>query len=319
MPKEKELENQEVDQDENEQETETEETEDEEDDTSTEESDESDEEESDDEEGESSDKPKDKTQKRIDQLTAAKKTLEEQLTESKEALDQARVRSKFFEEKLAKAEQAYSKGVSQAWTFKGKDIYQLTNREFEEAIDMLLTGAEASQTEAERKEWMQQLKECNILRGRGQDIAEQKDKVDQNEQALWEYEWGLVSKALLEKAPQLKEHAIKLNKLISPIFLNRKKDDDAEFAYIELAKGGVSAKFRHVVELMKREGIYDEIQKEDYKKTPNPGNTVGKGSKSTTGSETKTFTRAQIAKMSLAEFERNEKAINKALSKGQIR
>jgi len=313
---EKELEGQELDQQE---EQETEETEDEEGAEPTEETEES-EEESEGEEGEKADdKPKDKVQKRIDQLTAAKKSLEEQLSESKEALEEAREKGKFLEDELTKAKQSYGTGVSNLWTKNGKHMYELTNKEFGDVVDMLVSAAENSQTEAERKEWMQQLKECNILRNSGQGIAEQEAQILQSEQDLWEAEWGLVSKALLEEAPQLKAHAEKLNKLIVPIFLNRKKDNDAKFTYRKLAEGGVDAKFKHVVALMKKEGIYDAVQKEDYKKSPNPGATVGKGSKSTTSSETKTFTRAQIAKMSLAEFTKNEAAINKALAKGQIR
>lgn len=313
-PEEKELESIETDQElEN---TEDEDTEEEE---STEETEESEEEESEEDKEESESKPKDKTQKRIDQLTAAKKTLEEQLTESKEALDDAREKNKFLEDELAKTKQSYGQNVSNLWTRNGKHMYELTNKEFSEVVDMLVSSAEASQTEDERKQWMKQLKECNLLRNSGQDIAEQEAHIEANEQSLWEYEWGLVSKALLEEAPQLKAHAEKLNKLIVPIFLNRKKDNEAKFAYRKLAEGGVDAKFKHVVSLMKKEGIYDAVEKEDYKTSPNPGKTVGKGAKSPVKGETKTFTRAQIAKMSLAEFEKNEAAINKAMSKGLIR
>lgn len=318
-PKEKELEGQEVDQ-ELEQDTETEETEDEEDAESTE--DKESDEEAEGEEGEQADgKPKDKTQKRIDQLTAAKKTLEEQLTESKGALDEAREKNKFFEDELEKAKQSYGQGVGvrNVWTSGGKQIYELTVKEFSDLVASFLHEAEKAKTDEEYREAMLRLKECNILRNSDQGIPEQQAQINQSEQDLWEVEWGLVSKALLEEAPQLKAHAEKLNKLIVPIFLNRKKDNDAKFTYRKLADGGVDAKFKHVVALMKKEGIYDTVQKEEYKKTPNPGATVGKGSKSTTSSETKTFTRAQISKMSMAEFTRNEAAINKALAKGQIR
>lgn len=291
-----------------------------EDDTEEESTEDAEESESEEEDKEESDpQPKDKTQKRIDQLTAAKKTLEEQLTESKEALEEAREKTKFLEDELLKTKQAYGQGVSNLWTKNGKHMYELTVTEFSEVVDMLLSNAEASQTEDERRQWMKQLKECNLLRNTGQDIAAQEASIANNEQSLWEYEWGLVSKALLEEAPQLSAHAEKLNKLIVPVFLNRKKDNDAKFLYRKLAEGGVEAKFKHVVALMKKEGIYDAIEKEDYKASPNPGKTVGKGAKSPTQGETRTFTRAQIKKMSVAEFERNEAAINKALSKGLIR
>ena len=308
MAKEKELEiaAAEVDDDQEENETLNEqETEEEE---STEESDQQ---ETEEEESDNNAKPKNKTQQRIDQLTAVRKTLEQELTESKEALEEAREKTKFLEDELVKAKQSYEQSVSNLWMRNGKHMYELTEAEFDEVVDICLGNGE---------EGIQQLKECHQLRKMGRSIQQEEAKIENAEAELWSHEWAVVSKALFEEAPKLKAHAEKLHKIIAPIFYNRKKDNEAKFTYRKLSEGGVEAKFKYVIALMKKEGIYDAIEMEDYTKSPAPGSSAGKGKKSPlTTSETKTFTRAQIEKMSLAEFAKNEKAIDKALSKGLIR
>lgn len=266
------------------------------------------------------DSGEDKDKPAADPIEDARKGLEEQLGKSKEALEEAREKNKFLEDELERQRQTYGTGVSEVWLYGGKHMYELTSKEFSDLIGNIISNAEKAKTDEEYQECMLYLKECNALRSKGEPLAEQHNRIEQAELELWQHEWGLVSNALLAEFPDLTKHVERLAQKIAPIFLNRKKDNDAKFSYRKLTEGdSVEKKFRYVLNLIKQEGIPTEAG--GKKKASTQIQTIGKGASSNAGggSGEKTFTRAQIAKMSLADYTRNEKAIDKALQAGRIK
>jgi hypothetical protein len=282
---------------------------------STEESESTEQEESAGETQEAEEKP-DKTQKRIDKLTAVKKSLEEAVNERQDQLDKAIDRIKFLESELEKDKQSFGRGVTQIYTWNGKQMYELSEEEFDEVVDTCLS---ADDPKAAR----QQLEECRKLRRQGKPLLEQQNEVEAEQQKVWMAEWKFVTDELLKVIPELKDYVGPLSNEIGPIFDKRNTDKKAAFLYQLLTDGKsekrVQSKLKYVNELMDELGISKKLQLQHYANDrPAPGSTVGKG-KAPVTSKTPSFTRKQIEAMTLEQFEKYEAQIDAAQKAGRIR
>ena len=252
-------------------------------------------------------------------LDVAQKSLEEELGKVREDLAEAKARTEFLEGELDKARQEYGNNTSQLWTYQGKHIYELTDKEYEQALDLLLEGANNADTDQSRRGYLNQIRDCQKLRHAGATLNYQEAVIEGREIDQWNKEWGIVETALLKEYPGLKAHVQTIGERIVPIFKNRKTDSDSRFLYRKLTDGfrgkdSVEEKFRHAVKVIKELGLLKEL---DIKGGSVP--TIGKATQNKVSGSSQKFTREQIEKMSLEEFERNEKAINEALRKRKIR
>ena len=251
-----------------------------------------------------------KAEKRINKLTAIKKSLEEQLKEAKEALDEAKEALDRKDKALTEEKQAFEFGFENIWTRNGKKMFELTEKEFDEVVDACLANPDP-------EEGKKLLAECRAQRDQGKPLLKKQEEVEKGEQQLWEYEWGLITKAVLDEEtgnPELGKHIDKLRSHIAPVFLNRKEDKELGILYRQLTEGGVDAKMKHLKRLLEKLDLYKLIESDI--ETPT---TIGQGKKAPASTKQKTFTRDQIAKMSAAEFEKNEAAIDKAMAEGRIK
>lgn len=259
-------------------------------------------------EEEKDDKADTKAEKRINKLTAINKSLQEQLKEAKDALDEAKEVLDRKDKALTEEKQAFTAGFETTWTKNGKQMYELTEDEFDDVIDSILSNDEPDK---------KLLAEIRAQRRQGRPLLKKQLEVETGEQQLWEYEWGIITKAMLDEEtgnPELKKHVDKLAAHIAPIFHKRKEDKELAILYRQLTEGGVDAKMKHLTRLMKKENLFKLIQSD----VELPA-TTGKGKKAPAATKEKTFTRAQIAAMSAEEFEKNEAAIDKAMKKGRIK
>lgn len=251
-----------------------------------------------------------KAEKRINKLTAVNKSLQEQLKEAKDALDEAKEALDRKDKALSEEKQAFQAGFENIWTKNGKQMFELTEEEFDEVVDACLANPDPEKGK-------QLLVECRAQRRQGKPLLKKQEEVEQGEQQLWEYEWGIITKAMLDEEtgnPELKKHVEKLASHIAPVFHKRKEDKELGILYRQLTEGGVEAKMKHLTRLMKKMDLFNLIQAD----VEIPA-TTGKGKKAPASTKEKTFTREQIAKMSAAEFEKNEAAIDKAMAQGRIK
>ncbi|MCE3234533.1 MAG: hypothetical protein K0Q50_713 [Vampirovibrio sp.] len=252
-----------------------------------------------------------KAEKRINKLTAINKSLQEQLKEAKDALDEAKEsldrKDKALEEER---KDIYSK-FEYIHTRNGKQMSELSDDEFDQLVDELYAHPDSA-------EGKKLLAECRAQRKLGKPLLKKQEEVEAGEQQLWEYEWGIITKAVLDEEtgnPELKKHVEKLASEIAPIFQKRKADKELGILYRQLTEGGVDAKMKHLTRLMKKMNLFTLIQPADVEAQA----TTSKGKKAPVTTKEKTFTRAQIAAMSAEEFEKNEGAIDKAMKAGRIK
>jgi len=252
-----------------------------------------------------------KAEKRINKLTAINKSLQEELAKAKEALEEAKETLDRKDKALSEEKASYAQGFEFIYTKNGKQMFELTEDEFDAVIDECLSNPDVEQGK-------KLLAECRAQRKLGKPIQQKQAEVEKGEQELWEYEWGLITKAVLDEEtgnPELKKHVDKLANQIAPIFLKRKEDKELGLLYRQLTEGGIDAKMKHLTRLMKKLDLFKLIQED----APTP-ETIGKGKKTpVSAGKEKVFTREQIAKMSLEEFEKNEAAIDKAMAEGRVK
>lgn len=267
------------------------------------------------EEPEKGDKADTKAEKRINKLTAINKSLQEELAKAKEILEEAKETLDRKDKALAEEKASLGQQFETLWTKNGKTMAEMTEEEFDAVIDECLGNADIEQGK-------KLLAECRAQRKAGKPIQQKQEALDKGEQELWEYEWGIISKAVLDEEignPELKKHFDKLKAEIVPVFQKRKEDRETGILYRQLVDGGVEAKMKHLTRIMKKLNIYKLIEQDDTTQQQTTG-TISKGKKSPALSGgPKTFTRAQIEAMSAAEFEKNEAAIDKAMRENRIK
>src|ERR1044072_7233634 len=131
-------------------------------------------------------------------------------------------------------------------------MYEMDQDAFDDLVGSYLGAADRTEDPEKRREFMATAREMRTQRKLGQPLAKKQETIEASESEVWLAEWGLISKALLDEEngnPELGKHLTELQKLIAPIFENRKKDDDARFLYRKLADGGVDAKLKHVLRI----------------------------------------------------------------------
>lgn len=195
----------------------------------------------------------------------------------------------------------------------GRSLYTLTPDEKDNLVDAILV-AELPAAEKSRRV---KLIESNYAKY--QDRQERAEKLaDERELNINNYEWQKVREAMLDKEdgdPRLEKYVAKISEWID----NQLKLKP--FKAVKLAAGGAEAKAKMVVEAIKALKIDEELDGSRKQSRPNlEPPAVGNGAKqNVSGKEKPRFTRKQIAKMSVEEFEKNEAEIFKAAGAGRIK
>lgn len=279
----------------------TDENEDDQDDDSNEEDDESDE----------KDHSNPKAEKRIATLTAKMKALEAQNSEMSQEIG-------FLEKELERKQVRYDNRYPEPLKFNGKPLAELTETEYNQALRNIrsLDGYTAEQKE--------QILDLAIdQREAGLPLQASKNEILQKQHQKWSGDWNAVESALTdpklvgEKAAKVfKQNATKIRDHIQGQ-INEKK-----FLQKALWEGGVDIKFEHAWKAIKALKLDKEAQLAAYSED-RPGVTSGTGKPGrrtpTSAPGKKTFTRDEINKMSMAEYLKNESAIDEQMAKGLIK
>jgi hypothetical protein len=257
------------------------------------------------EDKEEGDKPNQnqKVEKRINSLTAKLKAKDEELAEARDRISEL--------ERNTEEEKQDVLNQLPAINYNGKSIYDLTNDEFIEAVETCYSRDDL--TKEEKAQFVREAKEARkrYLEKIQPIFAEEMQNIKEAE-VVWQTEWGEVQREFLEMYPTIQEEIGNISEFMQDEFRKRP-------LLVKRLKKGTVEKFKYTLDVLKRLGIDKKLDKEEYAKDTAPGMTAGKGKASPSKSKTPTFTRAQIAKMSVAEFERNEKAIDAAQKAGRIR
>lgn len=267
--------------------------------------DEGDKEEDDSDEEKSEDKPNNRDQKiekRISSLTAKLKAKDEELAEARERISDL--------EKNVEEEHQYVISKLPAWEIKGRSIYEMSNDEFDDAVDFIYEldiPAEEKRDRVKtareaRREYFKQV----------QPIALENQQVTKEAETLWQKDWTTVETELLEMYPEIQGDIPRVKEYIQ-------KELQKRPLLVKRLRQNIVQKFKYTLDVLKELGIDKKLEQEEYAKDTAPGLKAGKGKASPSKSKTPTFTRAQIGKMSLADYEKNEKAIDAALKAGRIR
>lgn len=258
-----------------------------------------------DEDKEEGDKPNQnqKVEKRINSLTAKLKAKDEELAEARDRITEL--------EKNTEEEKQDVLSQLPAINYNGKSIYDLTNDEFIEAVETCYSRDDL--TKEEKANFVREAKEARKrYLEKIQPIFAEEAQIFQEANKVWQEEWSEVQREFVEMYPDIQKEVGRITEFMQAEFQKRP-------LLVKRLKKGTVEKFKYTLDVLKKLGIDKQLEKEEYAKDAAPGMTAGKGKASPSKSKTPSFTRAQIAKMSVTEFERNEKAIDAAHKAGRIR
>lgn len=260
------------------------------------------------EKSEKADKP---AERRIKELTARLKQAQEDLSDSREQIADLEKEIREADERLtAKYGYTYSNGS----TYNKADVLRMTEQEFRRVIRDIERRSEFDEAEKDRMIETLESARDNYFK-ESAPVAREREVLNQDATKLWNKEWSLVEKEILELNPDLKKHVERLSKVMQDQFKSRP-------LLVERLKKGPVQKFRYALQVMEEEGISHEIEVEAYAKDrPAPSVSTGKGKATPIKSNSKppSFTRSQIQKMSQAEYEKREAEIDAAMKAGRIR
>lgn len=262
-------------------------------------------EESEEEEGKPSLDEKASVQKRINKLTAKITNLEKENADLKEeiAFEQSKINDKVEKVRKSLPDHKYKKASGEVVS-----VYDLTDREFNKVVkESLETGLEPavlSQIIADRDVFIEQ----------AEPLAEKQGKVNTDRQKVWDAEWNEVETLLVGDTKELEKQLPAIKKHIS------EKLEKSIYWQEKLYNGGIREKIKFSLKALDELGLSDLVEAEIYEQDrPAPAAPVGTGkSNKVTTAKAPTFTRAQIAKMSLEEFEKNRAAIDAAHKAGRV-
>lgn len=257
---------------------------------------------SEDEESQKADKG---AEKRINQLVAKLKSTKEELSESRERIEDLQKEIDAAQDRLT---QKY------AYTYNGESVLEMDERKFRRVLVDLSKRTDISDAEINNRIAILEDARDNFFK-EAAPIARERQLLDADTSKLWNTEWATVREEVLAINPKLEKHIAKLEQVMVQEFQERP-------LLVERLKRGPVEKLRYTLEVMKREGISHELELEAYADDrPAPGqNSAGRGKASPpVKTKSPSFSRDQIAKMSLADYVKNEKAIDEAAKAGRIR
>jgi len=245
--------------------------------------------------------------KRIHKLTAQKKDLEEELKEARDEIDSLSKEIELRESKIFEAAQGY--------TYHGVYFNKMSKSDFNRLKYEVVEGMDIS-----GQEKIQLLRELERQRSDYEEkmkpLQQQASALAEKKKTQWHKEWKEVEKILYAAAPEAKKHSTEILQALT------ERIGKDQFLEDILFRGGVKRKLKETLAVMSELGISDDVEKESYRKArPSLAVPVGKkhGGQTPKKSGAPSFTREQIEKMTLEEYNRNEGAINKAHQAGRIR
>jgi hypothetical protein len=241
------------------------------------------------------------------------KPLEERLLEQ-DALD-SRSRQEINKDldDIKTASDRIENSIKNPIPLNGKPAYLASDTEFEKAEDAILESGDPellSALKVARQQRREYQKQIQSLVPQAQMLAKRQQEV-----ALSNVE--KIKSALAEINPTYKQYFTQIeNGFGEEIKTNPLKGE-------RFLRGGIQDQFRMIDRFLESSGIKQRVESEARANNrPNLAAPVsaGKGKRSNTPTgNAKVYTRAEIAKMSTAEYERQEKDIDKAMIEGRIK
>lgn len=260
---------------------------------------------------EDSEKPKGKDKRITHLLARAKKA------EAKNA--EARERMQFLETEIIRLQNEVENSktnVKESFPphkIGGKSIYEMSHKEFMKALSDVDAPPEQVQIVLRDRTAFED--SLSKTEDKSKEIAEVTAKFNREFEKNWGEEWALTTDLIREEYPKFsKKEFDAINKKVDE--LTRSKDPSDRLYWSNKAyQGGVSGKLLATQKAIELLGLDSKKEVSDKK----PLQVVTRHQSGKKVSSTRTWTRAEIARMSNAEYAKHEAEIDKALAEGRIK
>ena len=237
---------------------------------------------------------------------AQRKEIQERLLERDRELEDTRANLKDDWDDLTADSHEFSDPI----LLNGKAAYLVSDKEFDAITDSIEAEGDADRLKLLRKA---KAERRAYLR-----VKPRLEKVHRERTKVMMEDIAQIKQAYIEISPEYEKHFDDVDRILADKF------EESPARLERFIWGGIRDKFRLIDRVIDESGIKAKVEKEIGKKEK-PGLSVvtgtGKGKRGTPAAKSAkpVFTRAQIAKMSDAEYEHREKEIDKAMLEGRIR